>query len=84
MPVPSESSRLLADASLRFWQPSLPMREWVAGVWSRPELARRWAIDGYECVQHAGELVYIPSKLRHAVLNEEPTLAVAVATDSHV
>ena len=62
-------------AAPREW--AVPMARWLEAVYSRADFAQAWWRDGFECVQQAGELVYVPPLLRHATFNEVETLAVA-------
>lgn len=83
-PTRSESSVVLNEVGAAL-DAAMPMARWVTDVWdARADLVERWQRDGFECVQLRGELMYVPSKLRHAVVNQELTLAMAMAMDTHV
>lgn len=85
----SQSSRALREA-----RQAAPDRDGLLGAqsiarWFREDYAAPpfhdlWRADGFECVQHAGELVYVPSMLQHAVLNLEETFAIAMAMSSEL
>lgn len=46
--------------------------------------ASAWRGEMWYCTQSAGELLYVPETLRHAVLNEEETFGVTVQVDVQV
>eukprot|EP01006_Ploeotia_vitrea_P062972 TRINITY_DN84722_c0_g1_i1.p1 TRINITY_DN84722_c0_g1~~TRINITY_DN84722_c0_g1_i1.p1 ORF type:complete len:654 (-),score=300.52 TRINITY_DN84722_c0_g1_i1:25-1791(-) len=50
----------------------LSMPEWISQV--RNELP----VTALECTQHAGEIVYVPSRWRHGVLNLQDSVGLAV------
>jgi hypothetical protein len=41
-----------------------------------PEFQKWWSFHGYECIQEAGEMLYIPDRFYHAILNLGEAVAV--------
>ena len=62
----------LVPPSHNFWSRK-PVSRWVAEDY--PQLASTEPV--FECVQHPGDIMYVPEQWGHAVLNLEDSLAVA-------
>ena len=56
----------------------LSMRQWLHTVYPRAAFQATWRRRGWECVQAAGEVFFVPGLLQHGVVNIGETLAVAV------
>ena len=57
------------------------MAEWTKTVYTYADFRELWGRRGWECVQAAGELMFVPAMLSHATLNLGEVLALAVTND---
>ena len=61
------------------WGPTgMPMMRWVH------EFYEKLAPDMYECVQEAGEVLYVPSDWYHGVLNLKDSVGIVVEMGHNV
>ena len=50
--------------------------DFLTTVYRTPEFQKWWGSHGYECIQEAGEMLYIPDRFYHAILNLGEAVAV--------
>ena len=55
--------------------------EWIHTLDKYPQRNEEIKRNGYDCIQHAGELMYIPDKVVHSVVNIGDTVAIVTEVD---
>ena len=54
------------------------IESWIAHILPLPEVQAWWHRAGWDCVQRAGDLLYVPQNLHHATLNLDEALSLSV------
>eukprot|EP00579_Thalassiosira_antarctica_P000628 CAMPEP_0201867376 /NCGR_PEP_ID=MMETSP0902-20130614/1622_1 /ASSEMBLY_ACC=CAM_ASM_000551 /TAXON_ID=420261 /ORGANISM="Thalassiosira antarctica, Strain CCMP982" /LENGTH=394 /DNA_ID=CAMNT_0048392519 /DNA_START=49 /DNA_END=1233 /DNA_ORIENTATION=+ len=56
--------------------PILSSAEWIRQLYSSPERMYEMRTHGHDCIQHAGEMMFVPRKWMHMVVNIGDTVSV--------
>ena len=54
------------------------IESWIAHILPLPDVQAWWHRAGWDCVQRAGDLLYVPQNLHHATLNLDEALSLSV------
>lgn len=54
------------------------MAAWVEHVLPLPDVRAWWARAGWDCVQRAGDLLYVPGQLHHGTLNLDEAVSLSI------
>ncbi|KAL7554042.1 hypothetical protein ACHAWF_018397 [Thalassiosira exigua] len=59
----------------------VPAREWIRTLHSHPERMEEIEAHGHDCIQHAGDMLFVPDGCMHMVVNIGDTVAVVSEID---